>query len=284
MDKEQVKAILAEAMIRPQRSLGQNFLAQAAVAEKIVAATAAGPADLVLEIGPGIGALTLGLAASAGRLIALEIDQRLVPILRKRLDGQASASVIQADALKIDLASLAGNWPGPVLVTASLPYYITTPLLEKILVELPACRQLCLLVQKEAAERLRAGPATKDYGPAAILLALAGQTRRLFNVPATAFYPQPHITSSVILTEITPVKANGLPVDVAGRRHFLQFLKACFQQRRKKLRHNLPPGQDDLLSRAGLADDLRAEELEPEDFLRLWQLLGPDGQGLLEPL
>ncbi len=276
MDKIQLLAALNEYKIRPQRSLGQNFLVQAAFIQKIVAATAASQADLVLEIGPGAGALTLDLAAAAGRLIALELDQKLARLLSDRLAGQAKARVIQADALKVDLAELTSDWPGPVLVTANLPYYITTLLLEKVICELPACRQLCLLMQKEAAERLLAGPNTKDYGPAAILLALAGSSKRLFNVPASAFYPQPHITSTLVQSSLYQAEEALLPPDVEQRRQFLQFLKASFGQRRKKLLHNLPPGQEQLLDRLGLSLNVRAEQVAARDFLKLWQLLYPN--------
>lgn len=276
MDKIQLLAALNEYKIRPQRSLGQNFLVQAAFIQKIVAATAASQADLVLEIGPGAGALTLDLAAAAGRLIALELDQKLARLLSDRLAGQAKARVIQADALKVDLAKLTSDWTGPVLVTANLPYYITTLLLEKVICELPACRQLCLLMQKEAAERLLAGPNTKDYGPAAILLALAGSSKRLFNVPASAFYPQPHITSTLVQSSLYQAEEALLPPDVEQRRQFLQFLKASFGQRRKKLLHNLPPGQEQLLDRLGLSLNVRAEQVAARDFLKLWQLLYPN--------
>jgi len=279
MDRQETERLLRQFGIQAVRSLGQNFLVDEHVARQILEALQAERADQVIEIGAGLGALTRDLAATAGRTVAIEIDRHLIPALEEVLDTCADCRILHEDALKTDLAGLALSWPGPTLMAANLPYAVTTPLIEKILCELPDCRRLVFMVQKEAADRLLAGPNSKEYGPAGILLALHGETRRLLTVPPSAFWPRPHIDSTVLVIERTAAAPfrEPLPQGPPGRRQLLRFLKQCFRQRRKKLVNNLPATPErplkTVLEQCGLSPDARAEQLQPEQFLILWRNL-----------
>jgi 16S rRNA (adenine1518-N6/adenine1519-N6)-dimethyltransferase len=279
MDRHETEMLLRQFGIRPTHSLGQNFLVDERVGQHILQLAGPERDDQVIEIGPGLGALTRELAATAGRIVAVEIDRHLIPLLEQVLMKCDNCRILNQDALKTDLAALAAEWPGPTLVAANLPYYITTPIIEKILCELPACRRLVFTVQKEAADRLLAGPGSKAYGPAAILLALHGAAKCSLTIPPAAFWPRPHIESTVlVINRETRVPGNNqLPSAPQDRRQFLRFLNQCFRQRRKKLANNLPALPDrpirEILEQSGLSPDIRAEQMAPDQFLVLWHLL-----------
>ncbi|MDW7657659.1 MAG: 16S rRNA (adenine(1518)-N(6)/adenine(1519)-N(6))-dimethyltransferase RsmA, partial [Bacillota bacterium] len=201
MNRHETENLLRQFNIRPTHSLGQNFLVDEWVGQHIIQVAGPEHTDQVIEIGPGLGALTRELATAAGRIVAIEIDRHLIPVLEQVLTSYENCLVLNQDALKTDLAVLAEAWQGPTLVIANLPYYITTPIIEKILCELPECRRLVFTVQKEAADRLLTGPGSKAYGPTAILLALHGAAIRGLTVPPAAFWPRPHIDSAVLVIE-----------------------------------------------------------------------------------
>ncbi len=275
MDKKAVQDLCARFQIKPSHTLGQNFLVDSRVIDQIIKAADIHDDDLVIEIGPGLGALTHDLARKAGRVIALELDRSLIVPLQELLaEYSETCRVIQGDALQADFAALTAEWPASVKVMANLPYYITTPLIEKVLRELPGSRQLIFMLQKEAVERLLASPGTKSYSPLAVLAASFGQAKKITDVPAASFYPQPHIDSSVVRLDAT----GQLPI--VNWSEYNRFLNACFGQRRKTLANSLRiagypaailqklPG---ILQTLGAADDVRAEKLDKNQFFNLFQ-------------
>lgn len=276
MNRQETLSLLSQFDIRPTRSLGQNFLTDDRIISRICEIAEITPDDLVLEIGPGIGGLTRELAHLAGQVIAVEIDRHVLPALESVLAATANTVILHADALKTDLAALAADWTGPVKVVANLPYYITTPLLEKILCELPGCSQLVMMIQDEAADRVMAQPGSKQYGPLAILAACFGETRRAISVPAASFYPKPGVDSCVIRINSNHQLQN------FNYSSFLKFLENCFAQRRKTLVNNLKAAGiksgpaallPDFLAGLGLAGNIRAEMLGKDQFIALYQHL-----------
>lgn len=276
MNRQETLAILEQHGIRPTRSLGQNFLTDDRVVERIGQCAALSPQDLVLEIGPGIGGLTRALAGQAGQVIAIEIDRHILPALRDVLSDRHNCTILHNDALETDLAALAADWPGPVKVVANLPYYITTPLISKALVELPQCTRMVLMIQKEAAARVTATPGSKQYGPMAVLAACFGKARRELIVSPGSFYPQPGVDSCVInLTRENKMQNVHWPA-------FQRFLEACFTQRRKMLANSLRAAgytADQLaklpaiLARLGLPDHIRAEMITAEQFVEIYKVI-----------
>jgi 16S rRNA (adenine1518-N6/adenine1519-N6)-dimethyltransferase len=202
--------------------LGQHFLIKGSILERIAAAACPEREELVIEIGPGRGALTEKLLKRADRVIAIELDPYLVEHLRSRY----TAEVIHADVLSIDLA----QW-GRAVIAGNLPYYITSPILEKVL---PLdFRRAVFLMQKEVAERLVAQPGSRDYGYLTVQTAVFAHARLLFGVKPSAFHPPPKVDSEVVLLERRPPIVD----DVAG---FLRFVSRAFRHKRKTIRNNLP--------------------------------------------
>jgi 16S rRNA (adenine1518-N6/adenine1519-N6)-dimethyltransferase len=243
----------------PQR-LGQHFLNSEPILERIALAVCPIPADLVIEIGPGRGALTEKLLHHAQRVVAIEIDRSLIEALQARFSGHPRLDIVHADVLDVDLA----RW-GRVPVAGNLPYYITSPILEKAL--RAGSPRSVFLIQKEVAERLTAKPGTREYGYLTARTALFGDTRRLFDVKPGAFRPPPKVDSSVILIE-----PHSRDFGIADRDAFLVFLTHCFRQKRKTLRNNLVGAYGDQVG-AWPEASLRAEQLPierlAEMFLRL---------------
>lgn len=285
MDRQETEALLKQFGIQPTHSLGQNFLVDPLVAGRILSACALTPDNQVIEIGPGLGAMTRLAAQTAGRVAAIEIDRHLIPVLKQVLAAFPHCRVIHQDALKTDIGSLADGWSGETIVLGNLPYYITTALIEHVLCDLPMARRCVFMLQKEAADRLLRGPGTKSYRPTTILLALHGSSRCLFQVSPEAFWPRPHIASTVILIEKAGHAADCPDSRLDGcftsdrqtRWLFLRFLERCFRQRRKKLSHNLPCGMGlspaSLLEQAGLEAAVRAEQVQPRQFYDLFMRL-----------
>ena len=244
------------------RRLGQHFLARTSVLQRIAAA-AVPSADLpVLEIGPGRGALTQFLIPAASRVIAIEVDQVLVHYLQQKFRGEDKFTVVHADVLEADLA----QW-GPVSVAGNLPYYITSPIVERVLALGPLLLNAVFLVQKEVAERITASPGSRDYGYLTVSCQVVAEAKYLVTVPPEAFRPPPKVDSAVV--QLVP-RTQPLASDVAG---FLQFASACFTQKRKTLRNNLsgPYGKElvDAQPEAGL----RAEQLSVEQLASLYARL-----------
>jgi 16S rRNA (adenine1518-N6/adenine1519-N6)-dimethyltransferase len=232
------------------RRLGQHFLISESILNRIALAVCPEPAPLIVEIGPGKGALTAKLLERADRVIAIELDESLVDHLRTRFAGQP-LEVVHADVLDIDL----GAW-GAVPIAGNLPYYITSPILEKA-VRANAPRTV-FLMQKEVAQRLTAKPGARDYGYLTVQTALFARSRILFDVKPGAFRPPPKVDSSVVLLE---PRLDSLQ----NREEFLEFVGRCFRQKRKTMRNNLAGfySNIDTLPEAGM----RAEQLSLEQLL-----------------
>jgi 16S rRNA (adenine1518-N6/adenine1519-N6)-dimethyltransferase len=244
------------------RRLGQHFLTRTSILQRIAAAAVASPETSVLEIGPGRGALTQYLIPAAARVIAVEIDQVLVHYLQEKFRGHERFTVVHGDVLQTHLP----QW-GPVSVAGNLPYYITSPIIERVLSLGPLLLNAVFLVQKEVGERITSGPGSRDYGYLSVLCQVHAQTRYLFTVPPEAFRPPPKVDSAVV--QLVPRKQPPV-TDVAG---FLRFAAQCFAQKRKTLRNNLAPvyGKDRIDAQP--EGRLRAEQLSVEQLADLYDRL-----------
>ncbi len=253
-------------MSRPKRRLGQHFLHDPRILNRLAEAVGATAGDTVLEIGPGPGGLTEALMRVAGRVVAIEKDAELIPALRERVPG---AVIVEGDALKLDWVALGGG-PGG-LVTGNIPYNITSPLLDKALTP-PRPRRIVFLVQKEVARRVGAAPGTKDYGALTVGIQAVAKPEVLFTVPAGAFHPVPKVDSAALRLEPlrTPL------VDDDQVRSFRVAVVGLFGFRRKQLVRAVREltGWDATAATgavlgAGLEPTVRPEVLSPEEFLRL---------------
>ena len=277
-----LKSIMKAHGIRAQHRLGQNFLVNAGVLDAIIASAQAGPDDLVLEIGPGLGSLTQRLIRVAGRVVAIELDRNLVGILVKTLGADAAnLEVIHGDASRIDLRSLLEQRLSPgqrAIVAANLPYYITTPLIMRFLEEeLPVYRMI-FMVQKEVAERIVSPPGSKEYGALSVAVQYYTEPSIIQEVGPEAFLPPPDVTSAVIALQVRSTPAVSAP-----RLAFFRVVKAAFGQRRKNLLNALSAGlQLDrthvqaLLERVGIDQMRRGETLSLEEFASIARILAPE--------
>ena len=247
------------------RRLGQHFLVRQSILERIAEAACPAGVDTIVEIGPGRGALTAHLLARPARVIAIEIDPVLVHYLRAEFRDQPSLTLIEADVLKADL----DQW-GRIAVTGNLPYYITSPILEKTLALGENLEQAVFLVQKEVAERLTAQPGTRAYGFLSVQTQLLSDAELLFDVPADAFRPRPKVDSAVVRLVPRPLS----PGLVQAR--FLEFASRCFRHKRKTIRNNLAPYYERTKLDAIPATKKRAEQLSIPELQELHcRLAGP---------
>lgn len=253
---------------RARKSLGQNFLIDDGVIHNIINSSGLKPGEPVVEIGAGLGVLTRMLAAEAGRLWAVELEEEKVELLKRELK-ELPVTIVQGDALELDLHSL---WNGErgVLI-GNLPYYITSPLLMHFLGQSESLRQMVVMVQKEVADRLGAAPGGKEYGVLSVAVQLAAEVETLFNVPPQAFRPQPKVTSAVVRLRLRPYP--GLTVDQG---QLMRIVKAAFSQRRKTVGNSLSAGLSldrnkgrELLELAGINEQRRAETLSIGEFQEL---------------
>ncbi|MDP2895633.1 MAG: 16S rRNA (adenine(1518)-N(6)/adenine(1519)-N(6))-dimethyltransferase RsmA [bacterium] len=263
--------------IFPKKSLGQNFLMDRNVGDKIVAAASVSPTDIVIEIGPGKGALTSLIAGRALYLLAVEIDDRLCNYLQERLADAANVEVRRGDFLRLDLEAEIGalrqRFPqtSAVKIISNLPFYITTPIITRIIENRSLVDHAVVTVQKEVAARFTASPGSKRYGAITIFLNYYAQMTVLFDIPRKAFRPEPEVDGSVV--SIVPRAEPA--VKVSDEAFFFRTIRAGFQQRRKMLRNSLLSlgvGQEDLeraLHEASLDPTLRPERLSMQDFARL---------------
>jgi len=240
-----------------RQRLGQHFLKNGTVLDRIARAICPTPQPLVIEIGPGRGALTAKLLERAARVVAIEIDRDLVAYLREKFAGDARLEIVEADVLRTDLA----QW-GPAPIAGNLPYYITSPILERALRLRPP--RAVFLLQKEVALRLVAQPRSRDYGYLTISTALFADARLVCEVPPSAFRPPPKVDSAVV--EFTPRDPG-----VADTEDFLAFAAHCFHQKRKTIRNNLAGvyGKDVVESWPEAA--LRAEQLSLPELEEMWR-------------
>jgi 16S rRNA (adenine1518-N6/adenine1519-N6)-dimethyltransferase len=247
--------------VHPRKELGQHFLVDPNVVRRIVGVSGVGPGDRVIEIGAGAGTLTRGLAAAGARVVAYEIDRRLRPVLEAALEGVAGVEVRYEDAAALDPAGLGA---GPWVMVANLPYNVGTPLLLRLLRQAPAITRFVVMLQREAVERLAAPPGSRVYGLPSVVVRLHGSVEIAFRVPATVFQPPPKVESAVAVIRRTPASPRA--------ERALALAAAAFGQRRKMLRRSLAaalPDPSAALATAGIDPTRRAEELSPEDYLRL---------------
>lgn len=260
-------------MPRAKRRLGQHFLSDRRILQRIADALGATAGDTVLEIGPGPGGLTEALAGRVGKLVAIEKDADLVPALRERVPA---ASVVEADALEADWHAIAGP---EFLVAGNIPYNITSPLIDKALAP-PRPRRIVFLVQKEVADRVGAAPGAEAYGALSIGVQSVARAERLFTVPAGAFHPRPRVDSAVL--RLTPL-AEPLVSD-AEVEPFRRLVVGLFGFRRKQIGRGLreltgwdPERVEDALGRAGIDPRVRPETVPPARFARLLRVLVDGG-------
>ncbi len=273
-DPSEIRRLLDTYGFRFSKSLGQNFLIDASVPERIADSAGADRECSVLEIGPGIGCLTAELSARAGQVLSVELDRRLQPLLRETLSAAENTDVLFADIMKLDLRQLASErMTKPTkLVCANLPYNITSPVLTS-LIEAGCFERICVMIQKEVAERICAGPGTKDYGAFGLFVQWYYAPELLFAVPPHCFMPQPKVTSAVIrLTRRTAPLA-----EVRDEKLLFHVIRAAFNQRRKTLANALSAAEPQLskadceriLKLCDLDTNIRGEKLNLVDFARI---------------
>ncbi len=249
----------------PRRRFGQNFLADPHYVQRIIDAVAPKPGDALVEIGPGLGALTAGLIARAGRLHAVEIDRDLAARLRERFDA-TQLILFENDALRFDFIRLATTLSAPLRIVGNLPYNISSPLLFHLAADTASLRDLHVMLQKEVVARMTAAPSTPDYGRLSVMLQAKFAIHRQFIVPPGAFSPAPKVDSAV--ARLVPLGARAPQID--DELLFARVVGAAFAQRRKTLRNALAAcGTPDDLRAAGIDPQARGENLAVEDFVRL---------------
>ena len=276
-----LRKILGRCDIRPRRALGQNFLIDREVGERIVTLAAPGFRDTVLEVGAGAGFLTELLARKAGRVIAVEFDRRLVGILRERLGNNKRIEIVPRDILEVDLKGLLeaqGEIPRGAILVGNIPYRITGRIFSQVLGEKDLWKRAILMVQREVAERLQARAGSKRYGILSVLMQYDFRIEETCPVGRESFYPQPRVDSALLRIAVRKKP----PVEVKDRNFFFFVVRRAFGQRRKMLINSLAgegvPEKDELaavLERTGIKPERRAETLGLEEFARLSdQLLG----------
>ena len=265
---DEVRTVLRRHGLDPRRSLGQNFVVDPLTVERIAEVAEVGPGDHVVEIGPGLGSLTLALHATGASVLAVEKDRTLVPVLRDVLDGRGAGDVevVQADALDIDWSELLGaRAPGTWKLVANLPYNVAVPLVMGVLTDAPMVDRLVVMVQREVAERLAAGPGGRVVGVPSIKVAWYAHAEVLHLVPPEVFVPQPRVESAVIAITRRPP-----PSTAVGPEQVFRLVERAYQQRRKMLRATLGGVlQPDDFERAGVAPTARPEELDVADWTAL---------------
>ena len=269
-------AVLQKHQFTFQKKFGQNFLIDTHVLDKIIRSAEISRDDMVLEIGPGIGTMTQYLACAAGKVIAVEIDRALIPILEDTLEGYDNVRVINGDILKIDLPKLVEEENGgrPIKVVANLPYYITTPIIMGLFEGDVPLKSITVMVQKEVADRMQAGPGSKDYGALSLAVQYYAKPYIAANVPQNCFMPRPRIGSAVIRLE----RYETPPVEVKDEKLLFSIIRASFNQRRKTLANGLKNSAEldfakeeieAAIEKLGKGASVRGETLTLEEFAEL---------------
>ncbi len=267
------------------KSLGQNFLTDKNIIDKIIEKSDVGKNDLVIEIGPGIGVLTAAAAEEAGKVIAIEIDRNLIPILSETLSAYGNIEIINSDVLKTDFRAILeqnseinGQKRSGVKILGNLPYYITTPIIMKILEDRVPADSITIMLQKEVADRIKASPGTKTYGALSVAVQYYCTVSHVANAPKEIFVPQPKVDSTVIRLDIRKEK----PVVLNSEEAFFAVVKAGFGQRRKTLLNSLTGvyGMTKeeiaaIMTTAGIDPVRRAETLSLEEFAALANTIRP---------
>lgn len=272
---ENTRNLIRKHNIRLTKSLGQNFLTDENVVKRIVDAAEVCDNDLVIEIGPGVGSMTTELAKRAQKVIAVEIDRHLIPALKENLSEFSNVDIINKDIMKVDIKELQnGAEAANVKVVANLPYYITTPIIMKLLEEDNDIDLMVFMVQKEVAQRMAAKPGGKDYGALSVAVQYYSKPEKAFNVAPHCFVPQPEVDSTVIKLNINQVP----PVKLMDKELFFKVVKASFGQRRKTLVNalsnsgNFQKTKDEIkevLNKLGIDENARGETLSITQFAEL---------------
>lgn len=267
-----------------QKKFGQNLLIDTHVLDKIIRAADIGKEDMVLEIGPGIGTMTQYLAEAAGKVIAVEIDKNLIPILSDTLSGYENVQIINEDVLKLDIQRLVEeeNAGRPIKVVANLPYYITTPIIMGLFESHVPLHSVTVMVQKEVADRMQTGPGNKDYGALSLAVQYYAEPYIVANVPPNCFMPRPKVGSAVIRL----TRHEKPPVEVEDERLLFDIIRASFNQRRKTLANGLNNSDrldipkeaiTEAIQQLGKGPSVRGETLTLEEFAKLsnslWQYM-----------
>lgn len=262
-----------------KKNFGQNFLIDQHVLDKIINSAEITKEDIIIEIGPGIGTLTAELAKNAGKVIAVEIDKTLIPILSETLSNYDNIEIINEDILKVDIKKIAQDNPNRVIkVVANLPYYITTPIIMEILENRLPVESITVMIQKEVAYRMKAAPSTKDYGSLSLNVQYYCEPYLVANVPPNCFMPRPNVDSAVIrltLLEKPPVECSNVDL-------MFKLVKIAFSQRRKTLLNCIFNSKEfgfskeeiaKILNNAGFDERIRGETLTLEEFAKLTEYI-----------
>ena len=263
-----------------QKKFGQNFLIDGHVLDKIIAGAGVTKDDMVLEIGPGIGTMTQYRAEAAGKVVAVEIDRNLLPILQETLADYDNVKVIHADVLSLDLEKLVQEENGgrPIKVVANLPYYITTPIIMTLFEQHVPLANVTVMVQKEVAARMKSGPGSKDYGALSLAVQYYAEPYIVANVPCNCFMPRPNVDSAVIRL----TRYEEPPVQVKDEKMLFKIIRASFNQRRKTLQNGLNNSSElnftkdqiaAAIAEAGFSPSVRGEALTLEQFAKLTDIL-----------
>lgn len=263
-----------------QKKFGQNFLIDGHVLDKIIAGAGVTKDDMVLEIGPGIGTMTQYLAEAAGKVVAVEIDRNLLPILQETLADYDNVKVIHADVLSLDLEKLVQEENGgrPIKVVANLPYYITTPIIMALFEQHVPLANVTVMVQKEVAARMKSGPGSKDYGALSLAVQYYAEPYIVANVPCNCFMPRPNVDSAVIRL----TRYEEPPVQVKDEKMLFKIIRASFNQRRKTLQNGLNNSSElnftkdqiaAAIAETGFSPSVRGEALTLEQFAKLTDIL-----------
>lgn len=255
------------------KSLGQNFLIDKNIIDKIIDGAGIGADDTVIEIGPGIGVITAEAAKRAKKVIAVEIDRSLIPILEETLSEFDNVTVLNRDVLKVDISELtAGECPQNIKIMGNLPYYITTPIIMKLLEEQVKADSITVMMQKEVADRIKASPGSKAYGALSVTVQYYCSVEKVADVPKGVFIPQPKVDSTVLKLNLR----NEKPVKPADEKVFFNCVKAAFSQRRKTLLNSMQTLQGvskelirEVLEASGIQTNRRAETLTIEEFAKI---------------
>ncbi|PRZ13215.1 16S rRNA (adenine1518-N6/adenine1519-N6)-dimethyltransferase [Laceyella sediminis] len=267
--------------LKLKKSLGQNFLTDSHVLNKIIRAAELNKDSGVIEIGPGIGALTERLAEQAGKVVAVELDQRLVPVLKELFQHQPHVEIIHGDALEVDLGAVIQEHMRDMKtlhVVANLPYYVTSPILIRLLTERYPLTNIVIMIQKEVADRLAAKPGTKDYSSLSVLVQYFAEAEEVAKVPSHVFVPRPQVDSAVARLTLRERPA----VEVKNEGLFFKIVRASFAQRRKTLLNTLHATLfarvdkhqvEAWLNEAGIDPKRRGETLNLEEFATLVEVI-----------
>lgn len=274
----EIKEIRNRFGFRNSKSLGQNFLTDKNIIDRIIEGSGIGPEDLVIEIGPGIGVITREAAKAAKKVIAIEIDTDLLPILQYTLEDLDNVEIVNQDILKTDLRELIEkeDFTGKVRIIGNLPYYITTPIIMKLLEEDIGAESITVMIQKEVADRLKAAPGKKECGAISLMVQYFAEVNEIVRVPKTVFIPQPKVDSTVLRLDVRHEK----PIEAEDEEYLFKVIKAGFAQRRKTIANSLSVLGDasreeilNALKTAGIDPVRRGETLDLREYAELAKAL-----------